>query len=402
MNKPYHVFLYIVLLSALVLVSACIGGTNVSPDIGLSIREFSVDPKTVEADDTVRFFLDAENVGGTTAKCVTSELFGIEDWRDADGNPLSVFGTFTPRGISFIFRDGSIEFCYWDYSKARQICIGYNKESGVSLDGFIGNSFFQFSNTFCNSLPADLQPAKIRFNPELTPPVPQRNTPGETFTPEWVLRPPVISEGLKQSYRVTARTSFFYTTNAKLNIETFSKAEYKRKQDLGEQIMFPLDVVNSYAAPISVYVSNGASPIIVNPDPNLGQVQTQNYIFEFRNVGSGFPLPFKGDVPGASGPETESGFILTTMKITGPGATFYDCLGQQGNEIFIPPSGLISNLVKIRGDNKARFGCQVAIDRSQWIDNPMGIISIEFNLFYRYYVDAETTVDVIGVEGLSR
>ena len=102
-------------------------------------------------------------------------------------------------------------------------------------------------------------------------------------------------------------------------------------------------------------------------------------------------------MPGGVGPDTESGFVFAIATINGPGAFFSNCLGQTGDEIFIP-SDIAENLLKIRSDKRAPFGCQIGIDRSRWIDNPVGTVSITFQVFYRYYMDEEVTVRIVGPE----
>ena len=72
----------IFLILIAVLISGCTSNTRVVPNDGIVVNDFSVDPISAEATDTVRFFLDAENAGGTTARCVTTELFGVDNWYD--------------------------------------------------------------------------------------------------------------------------------------------------------------------------------------------------------------------------------------------------------------------------------------------------------------------------------
>ena len=43
-------------------------------------------------------------------------------------------------------------------------------------------------------------------------------------------------------------------------------------------------------------------------------------------------------------------------------------------------------------------GCQIGIDRSRWIENPVGTVSITFQIFYRYYMDREVVVRIVGPE----
>lgn len=394
-------------IAAVIFVTACAGGPVRTGNNGLTINEIAVDPKIAEANDVVRVFLDVENVGGTTATCVQSELFGVDSWRDGltgQSLELPVYVAAPQRGIVFdILKQGDDwfgNFCYYDIERASQICVSGDTRDGGSLRGFVGDTFSLFSNQFCNR--NELYSAQLplhKFQNTLTPPLPERNKPGQSWTAEWLLRPPVLPEGVKNTYDVTARTSFFYTSNAVVNIEALNKDEFRRRQNIGDPTVSSTPTINNvYAAPIQIAIKRGESPIIVNQDPLLGPVEYVSYTFEFQNVGNGYPLPTSGlDLPGGVGPEAESGFVFAVATIDGPGAFFNECLGQSGTEIFVP-SDIMQNLVKIRSDGRAPFGCQIGLDRTRWIDTPVGTVTITFQLWYRYYIDEKVSVDVIGPE----
>lgn len=392
---------YATLILAVVLTAGCLGSTQIDPNNGLHINEFSADPVVAEADDVVRLLLDIENIGGTTAECVTAELFGVESWKDFNGAPLSYARPWRHHGISFGLSGDSFNFCYYDAVQG-EICSGYTKDYGVSFSSFFGGSFMSFSEDLCRSYsmlgPYD---AITKTYPQLTPPLPERNKPGQSIIAEWILRPPALSEGLRVNYPITARTSYFYTSNAHMNIRVFNKDEFRRRETIGEPISFPLEIVNTHASPIQVWAVDGPNPIIINTDPRIGGPdELENFRFQLVNTGQGFPLPIRDvDIPGAIGPDFESGFIFGTMTISGPGAYFYDSFGQQGKEIILSGE-ILESLLKLRSDNKAPIGLTIGIDKSQWLGTPTGTISITFNLWYRYYVDSEVTVNVIGVEHL--
>jgi hypothetical protein len=119
-------------------------------------------------------------------------------------------------------------------------------------------------------------------------------------------------------------------------------------------------------------------------------VELANYLIELQNLGDGWPMPTQ--------PGGESGFMFAVVTLNGPGAFFYDCLGySSGQEIFLY-GDVIQNLIKLRSDRRAPFGCTIGIDRAQWIDNPMGTISLTFEIYYRYYIDTEIQVVVKGIE----
>ncbi|MBI3190513.1 hypothetical protein HYZ41_02300 [archaeon] len=390
----------ILLIFLAVIISGCTSNTRVIPNDGIVVNDFSADPISAQATDTVRFFLDAENAGGTTAKCVTTELFGVDSWYDLTGTPIASFNPFYPtQGLGFVidFTNGIFNG-YFGNPFTGIATIQYSKQTGTSFSGFLSSSFDQFSTQFCNAFdPVDKRYFLMRYQPELMPPNPSLGRAGQAFTKEWLLKPPILPEGTNAVYPVTARTSYFYTTNAVMNIYAFSKSEFKRMVDLGQKIDYPLTISDSPGTPIKVTVVRGDAPVVVNPVPTLpGQnYELRSYTFQFVNTGSGFPLPMSGpDIPGTSG------FVLATMDINGPGAFFYDCLGQNGNTVVLG-ADVMQGYLKLRPDQSVPLGCTIGIDRSKWLDTPKGTITIKFSLYYRYYVDKTTYVNVIGVEGLS-
>ncbi len=395
------------MLAVIIFVSGCVSTVKTDVNNGLIVNDFSSDPRVAEATDAVRFFLDAENVGGTTATCVTTELFGVDSWRDEIGQPISTFTPVFPTkslGLSISFRDGSLDFlnfCYTDITKGN-LCLNYAKDQRLDLRGFLGTSFVQFSNRFCdNFLTTDQRLLLTKFQPELIPPNPSLGRSGQSFIREWLLRPPVLPEGTSANYPITARTSYFYTTNAVMNVQAFSKAEFKRRVDLGQQTQYPLNVENSFGSPIQIFATRGDGPIVVNPESLAGPIEYHSYRFEFANLGDGFPLPLTDvDISGIPSPETQSGFIFATLAVDGPGVFFSDCLGQSANEIFIG-GNVIGSLVKLRSDQRVPIGCTVGVDREEWATTPIGTVTFTFNLWYRYYIDKTINVNVVGVEGLS-
>ena len=397
----------LLLIGALIFASGCTGGgVHSDKNNGLAANSFAAEPSVAEATDNVRFYLDIENVGGTTATCITSQLYGVDGWYDAlTGEPIaSPPAVLIPqKGITFNIFNGGVDFCYYDITKASQICASYRKDQGVSLSAFLGDSFLAYTNQFCSGANSfanqvDSSDRLLRFQPSLTPPLPERNKAGQGWNVEWVLRPPLLPEGLKVEYPVTARTEYFYQSNAQTVIRAFNKAEFKTRQITGDQSInpSPLQVDNVFSAPIQVAATRGDNPMIINQDPALGAYEYFSYTFEFQNVGNGYPLSISGaDIPGGYGPETERGFVIAVASINGPGAFFSNCLGQSGESIVIPPN-YMSDLVKIRSDRRAPFGCQIGIDKSKWISRPLDTITITFQIFYRYYMDQETTVTVVG------
>ena len=404
-------FQAMLLLAALIFVSGCIGsaGVKTSQNNGLVVNDFSAEPAAAEFNENVRFFLDVENQGGTTASCVTSSLFGVDGWRDAlSGQPLSSAILIPPqKGLAINFFEGNLNICYFDSAKGQQICVGYVKGGGVSLSAFIGDSFTAFQNQFCNTAAVyanqiDPSTRLLKFQPLLRPPLPERNKAGESWTAEWVLKPPQVPEGLTVPYTVTSRTEYFYTSNGQVNVRAFNKDEFKRRQITGDPSIAaaPLAIENVHGAPIQIVAVRGDNPMIINQDTFAGTAPLDyfSYTFELQNVGGGLPLPITSkDIAGAIGPDAESGFVFATITVNGPGAFFSNCLGQSGQEIFVS-GGVVRDLLKIRSDKRAPFGCQIAIDKTKWIDTPVGTVTVTFHVFYRYFIDREVVVNVVGPE----
>ncbi len=400
-----------ILLGLVVIISGCSSTVKTDSNNGLVVDDFSVDPGVAEYNDNVRFYLDAENTGGTTATCVMSTLYGVDDWYDAyTGEPLAspTNAIIADKGITLNIFSGGMDFCYFDFTKGQDICASYLKGAGVSLSAFVGNSFTAYLRQYCSqqsALVSTVNPSNpnarlIRFKDALTPPLPSSNKAGQSWQAQWVLKPPLISEGLQVPYTVTSRTDFFYTSNAQVNIQAFNKDEFQRRKINGDTSInpSPLQVINVQGAPIQLIATKGDNPMIINQDPMLSEIEYFPYTFELRNVGQGYPLPTSGtDLPGYVGPSTESGYLFAVATVSGPGAFFDNCLGQTGEEMVIPYSYL-QDLVKIRSDKRAPFGCSIGIQRDKWQSTPLGNIVITFQIYYRYYIDREVSVKVIGPE----
>ena len=336
------------LLAALIALSGCsaFSGNSITPTNAITVNGFDVDPQVLERDDIATFFLDIENVGGTTAHCVVSELYGVESWYDVMGSPLLYSRPW--RNIGFDYTNDRVSFSYWD-SGSGFVSFGYDRQPGMGLGAYIDYAWGQFTGGFCNSASGWTQFQDVKYIDSLKPAVPAQNKPGQSYTTQWQLRPPLLPEGVHQDYAVTARTSYLYQTNAHMNIQVYNKAEEQRREILGQSGEVPVVIEMSYASPIQIVATRGKSPIIVNQ--RASGYELVNYLFEFQNAGNGWPLP----------------------------------LG-------------IQNWVKLRADRTAPFGCTIAIDRTAWVDNPLGTVSMTFNLWYRYYTDASTTTNVLGVQ----
>lgn len=416
--------LLLLALAAVAFASACVGRTTaVDPNNGLRINEFSTDRQTAEPTDLVSFFADIENVGEVTASCVRAQLLNVDSWRTTSGETLSLQGISDFHAIGF----GSSGSFFGNLCIGRNFCVSVAKGpvGGLTLSGFINTIFSDLSreaicnkNLFKND--AKLQQV-FKFQEEMSPPDKEKNRPGQSFTAEWTLVPPVLPEGLRTEFHPAVRVTYIYKTTASVVVPVLTKNEYESRINLGKPVNLPIQVQNTNA-PIKVAVTRGTSPIVVNTDPDamrLNPLEKATYIVELQNVGDGIPTPaeFTG-APGQTG--KEGGFILGAITLSGSGVQFDDCLGsgisaalnrgQIATPVFNTPGiftagnsqlliGGNSELLRLRSDRRAPFGCTLAVDRQAWVNRPFGEVLLTFDLYYLYNVDKETTVTVKGVEG---
>ncbi len=89
------------LILAVIFIAGCTGRqVNVDSNNGVSITRFAASPSEDRTGGIVLFDVEMENVGGTTARNVRADLFGVEkQWRNVDGSlvtsTLTKFGTAT-------------------------------------------------------------------------------------------------------------------------------------------------------------------------------------------------------------------------------------------------------------------------------------------------------------------
>jgi len=207
--------------------------------------------------------------------------------------------------------------------------------------------------------------------------------PGETKIAIWNI-PQVaqLPEGVFQDYKLTARVDYDYSTTAVANIPVVNEDEYMRMKQRGEQ-MDPVSVSNTNA-PIVVEV-NG-QPLFVRKSPPDPQEKFFFRLF-FVNTGSGVPFSTQGGVP-------TNGLIGGTIKVEGRGVNFDDCAGVTGGDIV--DLFTTSTPVIVRKGESALVPCSIAINPSEWSSTPKGTISLIFDLKYRYFIDYDSNVRVLG------
>ncbi len=88
--KKSSLFLILAVL-AVVVIAGCIGGrpAKQEPTRGVDINSFEANPRQARSGEFVIFDLEVENIGGTTARNVQVDLFGVDgQWRDSFGNVI--------------------------------------------------------------------------------------------------------------------------------------------------------------------------------------------------------------------------------------------------------------------------------------------------------------------------
>lgn len=205
----------------------------------------------------------------------------------------------------------------------------------------------------------------------------QPPTPGEFEVLQWTLNPVQLPEGIKHPYQVSVRVEYDYITTGVITIPLYMKEEYKRRMQRGEPVKTTLTVTNTNA-PVKIDMT-GETPFVARSTGDVG-----SYRLIFRNVGDG--------VPSTNGVD---GLILGKVRIVGGNAEFEDCLGEtSGTEIILDPTDPVKQIKLRRGESDKRL-CNIKYTGSAQTDT----ITIEFELTYRYYIQSEVTVVVIG--GLS-
>ena len=207
--------------------------------------------------------------------------------------------------------------------------------------------------------------------------------PGETKIAIWNI-PQVaqLPEGVSQDYKLTTRVDYDYSTTAVANIPVVNEDEYMRMKQKGEQLD-PVSISNTNA-PIVVEV-NG-QPLFIRKSPPDPQEKFFFRLF-FVNTGSGVPFADQGGT-------RVNGLIGGTIKVEGRGVSFDDCAGTTGGDTIDLSTASVP--VIVRKGESALVPCSISVDPSQWASTPKGTISLIFDLKYRYFIDYDSSIRVLG------
>lgn len=320
--------LWIILVLALILAAGCIGQREVTTTAnnGITINMFTATPVSARTGELVLFDLEVENTGGTTARNVQVDLFGVENqWRTSTGSMID--STLT-------------------------------KPMGT-----------------------------------LKPPLPDRSIPGDFKMQQWDIMTPNIPQGVSPALDIEAWVSYDYNTSGHLKVKAVSEDEWRRKQLQGEEILNPVEIINSNG-PIKLSIpANYQNAIIVDTQTSDEDYVVQPFRIEFQNVGSGYPITLEDDgtIRGAGGR------LHGTLQLFGPGVEFEDCLGATSGTIVDFNDAQIPVRLRESAGGTLPVACSIRIDKDVWATRAEDTFQFVFNIFYRYYTKQTATVTVTGV-----
>ncbi len=217
--------------------------------------------------------------------------------------------------------------------------------------------------------------------------------PGDFKEVEWMLPTPDLPEGVMQTYEITGRVTYEYSTSATANINAFMRNEYRRKTDLGQTFNNEIVCINSNA-PVKVCMT-GPQPMIIDEFYSDEPVEEYSYRVNFINVGSGVPITAIANMQTGQ-VEQVDGLILGRIRVDHPAAFFSDCFGVGGvNAIELTPN----DNVKLRKGQETTKQCTLLVDKNLWQNRPEDTVTIVFELYYDYYTEKTIPVTIIGEKG---
>jgi hypothetical protein len=222
----------------------------------------------------------------------------------------------------------------------------------------------------------------------LKPPQPSNNVPGDLKFVSYQFKTPDVPEGIREASRVIARVTYDYDTNGILDIPALTVDEIRQRETNNKPIESPTIVDSAGPIKIAVETKNNFLPIRVDlQDASPTQEWPLRVIF--KNVGDGFPIT-QDDFNIVGG-----GRIKGKLTIFGAGnPQFADCLGESGtNEIDLDSTDIPVNL---RRDGTYAVPCMISIDKAAWGERPFDFVKLQFELFYKYYVEDSATINVQG------
>lgn len=221
----------------------------------------------------------------------------------------------------------------------------------------------------------------------LLPPNPQFNQPGDFKVQTWTYKTPTIAPGLSYPASVAAEVLYNYNTTGALTIkaigESFLRTEYLAK---GRRPAGP--VLTNTNAPVKILIPDADYYINVDDGDEADSFQFKSVQFKLSNVGSGYPIT--DGVPGA---------VVGKISVRGPGSpVFSECLGQANTaDVVIDTGTLGADLARLRtAQGAVTISCTMKLNKNAFVLQDEQI-RLDFNLGYRYYIQAGTTVTISSI-----
>ncbi|MCD6215524.1 MAG: hypothetical protein J7J92_00425 [Candidatus Aenigmarchaeota archaeon] len=197
--------------------------------------------------------------------------------------------------------------------------------------------------------------------------------PGDLASKDWVMTVKKFPEGNRYPFPLYLRVFYDYKTSGSAVITAYNEDEFKRRA-MKQDLEAPIVVSNSKGTPVKVLVT-GESPVKVDLDSDS---DTATYRITISNVGDGVPIT-----------NDENGLVKGRIELIGD-AEFAGCMGKD-------VSGKIVDFdVKLGKREQARRSCTIKFSKSTWQTIPVEPIQLMFELNYKYYIEKEGTVHIIG------
>lgn len=198
--------------------------------------------------------------------------------------------------------------------------------------------------------------------------------PGDFVVKEWILTAKEFPEGNKYPFPLYMRVFYDYSTTGSAVITAYNEDEFKRKT-IQQDLEAPIIVSNSQGTPIKVSVT-GESPVKVDLDT---ETDTTTYRIIITNAGDGIPIT-----------DDENGKINGKIELIGEAEFSGSCMGESasGKEVEFD--------VKLNKDQETKRSCTIKFEKDTWETVPTSPIQLMFELDYKYYLEEQETVTVIG------
>jgi len=226
----------------------------------------------------------------------------------------------------------------------------------------------------------------------LRAPTPDRNIPGDFKMAQWDIMTPNIPQGISPSLDVEAWVSYDYNTSGHLKVKAVRDDEWRRKQLQGEEILSPVEIINSNG-PIKLSIPSNYQNVIIVDTTTGEDYVVQPFRIEFQNVGTGYPITLEDDgtIRGAGGR------LHGTIQLFGPGVEFEDCLGATNGNIINFNDAQIPVRLRESTGGALPVACSIRIDKDKWSARTEETFQFVFNIFYRYYTKSTVPVTVVGL-----